>query len=111
MLTYKRHIEYEIDAAGQATAVVIVKRFSPPENINTQLGDTRLVEMNQEVTDGLAEIVDVDETVLPDYAEMRRRAYAPTGDQLDLQYHDSQDGTTTWVDHVQKIKAAHPKPE
>jgi len=46
-----------------------------------------------------------------DYAEMRRREYASIGDQLDMQYHDSQDGTTTWVDHVRSVKAAHPKPE
>tara|TARA_R110002167_G_C12569429_1_gene642455 strand:+ start:465 stop:764 length:300 start_codon:yes stop_codon:yes gene_type:complete len=43
--------------------------------------------------------------------EVRRiEAYASTGDQLDMQYHDAVDGTTTWKDHVAVVKAAHPKP-
>jgi hypothetical protein len=45
-----------------------------------------------------------------DYAELRRNAYADIGDQLDMQYHDLLDDTTTWRDHVAAVKAAHPKP-
>jgi hypothetical protein len=45
------------------------------------------------------------------YAELRREAYASWGDQLDMQYHDRLDGTTTWQDHVAAVKAAHPKPK
>jgi hypothetical protein len=44
------------------------------------------------------------------YREARRNAYADIGDQLDMQYHDLVDGTTTWRDHVAAVKAAHPKP-
>jgi hypothetical protein len=44
------------------------------------------------------------------YADNRRDAYASTGDQLDMQYHDAVDGTTTWKDHVAAVKAANPKP-
>jgi hypothetical protein len=47
---------------------------------------------------------------VPDYAGLRRGAYANLGDQLDMQYHDLLDGTTTWRDHVAAVKAAHPKP-
>jgi hypothetical protein len=47
---------------------------------------------------------------VPDYAELRRRAYANLGDQLDMQFHDLLDGTTTWRDHIAAVKAAHPKP-
>ena len=36
--------------------------------------------------------------------------YPPIGDQMDMQYHDKKDGTTTWEDAVQAIKDAHPKP-
>ena len=39
----------------------------------------------------------------------RRTAYGDVGDQLDMQYHDNVDGTTTWKDHVAKVKADHPK--
>ena len=44
------------------------------------------------------------------YARTRADAYASTGDQLDMQYWDSVNDTTTWKDHVAAIKAAHPKP-
>ena len=65
--------------------------------------------MMAEIEAGEAEIIPYVEPE-PDYAELRRKAYASTGDQLDMQYHDSVDGTTTWVDHVAAIKSAHPKP-
>ena len=44
------------------------------------------------------------------YARTRADAYASTGDQLDMQYWDNVNSTTTWKDHVASIKAAHPKP-
>lgn len=31
-------------------------------------------------------------------------------DQLDMQYHDAVNGTTTWKDWVKSVKDAHPKP-
>ena len=36
--------------------------------------------------------------------------YPDIGDQLDMQYHDKKDGTTTWEDAIQAVKDAHPKP-
>ena len=36
--------------------------------------------------------------------------YASVGDQLDLQYKDAVNGTTTWKDHVAAVKAKYPKP-
>ena len=41
----------------------------------------------------------------------RDRQYPSIGDQLDMQYHDELDGTTTWKDAVAKVKADNPKPE
>jgi hypothetical protein len=43
------------------------------------------------------------------WADNRRDAYGNIGDQLDMQYHDAVDGTTTWKDHVTAVKAANPK--
>ena len=44
------------------------------------------------------------------YAEKRLlRGYASIGDQLDMQYHDNVDSTTTWKDHVAKVKSDYPK--
>ena len=40
----------------------------------------------------------------------RRNAYGDLGSQLDMQYHDSVDGTTTWKDHVEAVKTANPIP-
>ena len=40
----------------------------------------------------------------------RRNAYGDLGSQLDMQYHDSVDGTTTWKDHVAAVKTANPIP-
>lgn len=35
--------------------------------------------------------------------------YASIGEQLDQQYHDAVNGTTTWKDGIAAVKAAHPK--
>ena len=40
----------------------------------------------------------------------RKTAYGDLGDQLDMQYHDSVDGTSTWKDHVAKVKTDNPIP-
>ena len=39
------------------------------------------------------------------------RDYGPIGDQLDMQYWDAVNGTTTWVDHVAAVKAKYKKPD
>tara|TARA_R100000315_G_scaffold54323_1_gene28181 strand:+ start:277 stop:645 length:369 start_codon:yes stop_codon:yes gene_type:complete len=36
--------------------------------------------------------------------------YLPVEEQLDMQYWDSINGTTTWKDHIAAVKAAYPKP-
>jgi hypothetical protein len=46
-----------------------------------------------------------------DYARDRAKAYPSWQEQMDMQYHDAVDGTTTWQDAVQAVKDAHPKPE
>ena len=40
----------------------------------------------------------------------RDRVYPSIGDQLDMQYKDLLNGTTTWKDAVAKVKADNPKP-
>jgi len=44
------------------------------------------------------------------YARDRAVAYASVKDQLDMQYWDSVNGTTTWKDHIAQVKADNPKP-
>ena len=38
------------------------------------------------------------------------RVYPSIGDQLDMQYWDKKNGTTTWVDAIAKVKSDNPKP-
>ena len=44
-----------------------------------------------------------------EYARNRARAYARAGDQLDMQYWDSVNDTTTWKDHIASVKGQFPK--
>jgi hypothetical protein len=48
--------------------------------------------------------------VTPNYAQFRREAYPSLPDQLDMIYHDSVDGTTTWNDAIAAVKAKYRKP-
>ena len=44
------------------------------------------------------------------YKSDRAKDFASIGDQLGMQYWDSVNGTTTWKDHVAKVKSDNPKP-
>ena len=44
-----------------------------------------------------------------EYARNRKRVYASTRDQLDMQYWDSVNDTTTWKDHIASVKDKFPK--
>ena len=46
----------------------------------------------------------------PKYAQYRVAAYPSIGDQLDMQYHDLVDSTTTWADAIAAVKSKYPKP-
>ena len=43
------------------------------------------------------------------YARYRAEAYPSIGDQLDMQYHDGVNGTTTWADAIAAVKIKFPK--
>lgn len=45
------------------------------------------------------------------YKRDRAKIYPSIQDQLDMQYHDAVNGTTTWKDAVAKVKTDNPKPE
>ena len=44
------------------------------------------------------------------YKDNRREGYGNIEDQLDMQYWDSVNGTTTWADHIAQVKSDNPKP-
>ena len=43
------------------------------------------------------------------YAQYRAAAYPSIADQLDMQYHDGVDSTTTWADAIAAVKTKFPK--
>ena len=45
------------------------------------------------------------------YIAARQAAYASITDQLDQQYWDAVNGTTTWKDAIAQVKSDNPKPE
>ena len=44
------------------------------------------------------------------YKTARQEAYGSIADQLDMQYWDAVNDTTTWKDHIAQVKADNPKP-
>lgn len=44
------------------------------------------------------------------YDVARVSKYGELGEQLDMQYKDAVNGTTTWKDHIAKVKSDFPKP-
>ena len=44
------------------------------------------------------------------YIQARQEAYGSIADQLDMQYWDAVNGTTTWKDHIAQVKSDNPKP-
>ena len=44
------------------------------------------------------------------YKSARQEAYGSIEDQLDMQYWDAVNGTTTWKDHIAQVKTDNPKP-
>ena len=44
------------------------------------------------------------------YKTARQEAYGSIQDQLDMQYWDAVNDTTTWKDHIATVKSDNPKP-
>lgn len=44
------------------------------------------------------------------YREFREARHISIKDQLDMLYHDTKNGTTNWLDYVDKMKSEIPKP-
>jgi hypothetical protein len=70
------------------------------------IDDWAVASYGQEVENKLRE--DGGET--SNYVYYRVEAYPSIGDQLDMQYHDSVNGTTTWKDAIAAVKTKYQKP-
>ena len=60
--------------------------------------------------DTVSEDADKAELALTKYARDRKQAYDALN-QFEMQFDDNANGTTTWVDAINAIKAKYPKPE
>lgn len=65
------------------------------------------------VVDGLIVVDTVAEAVCESnvYKQQRGPEYPPIVDQLDMQYWDAINGTTTWLEAIQVVKGKYSKPE
>lgn len=43
------------------------------------------------------------------YCKLRKFAYASSGEQNDMRFHDATEGTETWIEHVKSVKEQYPK--
>lgn len=64
----------------------------------------------KECTDGLAALQTAWDLENNSYKSKRRASYPSYEEQLDMQYWDKKNGTTTWVDAISKVKSDNPKP-
>ena len=64
-----------------------------------------------EVNAKLAELQAAYDAENAEYRLNRQSAYPSITEQLDMQYHDKINGTTTWADAIQAVKDKYPKPE
>ena len=76
------------------------------DEYNATIDGWAVASYGQEVENKLRE--DGGETA--NYARYRVDAYPSIGDQLDMQYHDSVNGTTTWADAIAAVKTKYAKP-
>ena len=67
------------------------------------------VSLDQSKIDAARATLDAEYSAL-EYSRKRVEQYATIQDQLDMQYWDSVNGTTTWKDHIAKVKSDNPKP-
>ena len=83
--------------------------------INLATGTTEQVELtqadlDQHAIDTAAHEAEQAELALTKYARDRKQAYDALN-QFEMQFDDNANGTTTWVDAINAIKAKYPKPE
>ena len=62
------------------------------------------------VSSGVEKTVDADAVALKKVQLTRAAAYPSIQDQMDMQYWDAVNGTTTWKDAIAKVKSDNPKP-
>ena len=82
-----------------------------PEAVKTKVkSDTEMYAWDKEGKEIELDLDAINNWVDPEeYKYKRQQEYKPLAEQLDMQYHDVQDGTETWLDHIKEVKAKYPK--
>ena len=62
------------------------------------------------ISSGVEKTVDAAAVALKKVQLTRATAYPSIQDQMDMQYWDAVNGTTTWKDAIAKVKSDNPKP-
>jgi len=62
------------------------------------------------ISSGVEQTVDANAVALKKVQLKRASAYPSLQEQMDMQYWDSVNGTTTWKDAIAKVKSDNPKP-
>tara|TARA_R100000654_G_scaffold67607_1_gene96219 strand:+ start:223 stop:543 length:321 start_codon:yes stop_codon:yes gene_type:complete len=100
----------ELTAAAQ-TEIDAKKTANGGDGMWAQVNNERReftdAEYDQAVTDKANSDFDLQEN---SYKQARQEAYGSIADQLDMQYWDAVNDTTTWKDHIAKVKNDNPKP-
>lgn len=85
-------------------------KFPGVQGISTRAGTiTNWPAELPELTQTLVDEIENEHYKATAHIELRRRKYASIRDQLDMQYKDLMNSTTTWKDHVTKVKTDNPK--
>jgi len=82
---------------------IIVKEYSPNELSFLKWQNQSKPQPTKEQFDAIKE------QLYPSYKEDRANEYPSIQEQLDMQYWDSVNGTTTWQDAIAKVKSDNPK--
>ena len=97
----------EEQALAQATQEIEAAK-PMMKQVNNEVSEFSSSEYEQAIEDRKNSILDEYNN---GYKRARQEAYASVQDQLDMQYWDGVNGTTTWADHIAQVKADNPKPE
>jgi len=82
---------------------IIVKEYSPNELSFLKWQNQSKPQPTKEQFDAIKQ------ELYPLYKENRANEYPSIREQLDMQYWDSVNGTTTWKDAITKVKTDNPK--